>query len=68
MIILVSRTGWWIGRQEQLTIDERELIFRELSRNCSAWLSAKALGRHHSTISREIERNGGEKIYRAVEA
>ncbi|WP_165485239.1 helix-turn-helix domain-containing protein [Protofrankia symbiont of Coriaria ruscifolia] len=51
-----------------MTIDERELIFRELSRNCSAWLSAKALGRHHSTISREIERNGGEKIYRAVEA
>jgi IS30 family transposase len=57
-----------MGRREQLTIEEREVISRELGRNRSARFIAKALGRHHSVISREIERNGGEKVYRAVEA
>jgi IS30 family transposase len=57
-----------MGRREQLTIEERELISRELSKNRSDRFIAKALGRHHSTISREIERNGGRQVYRAVEA
>ncbi|ABD13557.1 Integrase [Frankia casuarinae] len=51
-----------------MTVEDRELISRELSRNRSARFIAKALGRHHSTISREIERNGGESAYRAVDA
>ena len=57
-----------MGRREQLTVEDRELISRELSKNRSARFIAKALGRHHSTISREIERNGGESAYRAVDA
>ncbi|WP_261561665.1 helix-turn-helix domain-containing protein, partial [Frankia tisae] len=55
-----------MGRREKLTIEEREVISRELGKNRSARFIAKALGRHHSVISREIERNGGENVYRAV--
>ncbi len=56
-----------MGLRERLTIEERELISRELSSR-SARFIAKALGRHHSTISREVERNGGGQVFRAVEA
>ncbi|MEX5637959.1 helix-turn-helix domain-containing protein [Parafrankia sp. FMc2] len=59
MIATASRD--WMGRREQLTVEEREVILRELSKNRSARFIAAALGRHHSTISREIERNGGEE-------
>ncbi|MGH3874676.1 MAG: transposase [Pseudonocardiaceae bacterium] len=47
---------------------ERETISRELGRKSSAREIGKVLGRHHSTISREIERNGGVDGYRAVAA
>ncbi|WP_462188034.1 MULTISPECIES: transposase [unclassified Frankia] len=57
-----------MGRREQLTIEEREVISRELGRNQSARIIAKMLGRHHSTLSREIERNGGEEAYWAADA
>ena len=53
-----------------MTAEERETISRELSRDDS--VSARAIGRtldrHHSTISREINRNGGFLEYRAIEA
>ncbi|WP_349816993.1 helix-turn-helix domain-containing protein [Frankia sp. Cppng1_Ct_nod] len=57
-----------MGRREQLSIEERELISRELSRGQSVRQVGKLLGRHHSTISREICRNGGAVDYRAVGA
>jgi IS30 family transposase len=57
-----------MSRHEPLRFEEREIISRELSKDRSARCIAKALGRHHSTIAREIDRNGGAKEYRAVDA
>lgn len=53
---------------EPLRAEEREMISRGLSQKRSARFIAKQLGRHHSTISREIDRNGGRDNYRAVSA
>ncbi len=53
---------------EPLCAQEREVISRELSRGNSARCIGKLLGRHHSTIAREIERNGGATDYRALDA
>jgi len=53
---------------EQLNIEEREIISRELSQHHSARQIGRILGRHHSTISREVDRNGGAAAYRAVDA
>ncbi|MDQ3765012.1 MAG: helix-turn-helix domain-containing protein [Actinomycetota bacterium] len=47
-----------------LCAEERERISRELRRETSARGIAKLLGRHHSTIAREINRNGGAANYR----
>jgi IS30 family transposase len=57
-----------MSRHAPLTVEEREVISRELSRQRSARFIGKMLGRHHSTISREIGRNGGAAEYRAIEA
>ena len=57
-----------MSTREALRIEEREVISRELSRNQSARFIGALLGRHHSAISREIDRNGGRDDYRAVEA
>jgi transposase, IS30 family len=51
-----------------LCAEERETISRELSQEKSARYIAKLLGRHHSTVAREINRNGGAADYRAVPA
>ena len=51
-----------------LCAEERETISRELGRETSARGIAKLLGRHHSTIAREIDRNGGAVHYRAIAA
>jgi IS30 family transposase len=53
---------------ESLCTQERETISRELSRGRSARCIGKQLGRHHSTIANEINRNGGAANYRAVAA
>ncbi|MCA1607208.1 MAG: IS30 family transposase [Acidobacteria bacterium] len=53
---------------EPLCVQERETISRELGRGRSARFIGKVLGRHHSTIAREIERNGGAGGYRAIAA
>jgi IS30 family transposase len=53
---------------EPLCAQEREIISRELSQDKSARFIGKLLGRHHSTILREIERNGGAAEYRAIAA
>jgi IS30 family transposase len=57
-----------MGKREPLTFEDREIVSRELSQERSARFVAFILGRHHSVISREIDRNGGEVAYRAVEA
>ena len=57
-----------MGLRERLTVEDREVISRELSQERSARYIAAVLGRHHSGISREIERNGGAAAYRAVDA
>jgi IS30 family transposase len=57
-----------MGRRELLRFEEREIISRELSQGRKPRHIAKVLGRHHSTIYDEIERNGGESHYRAVDA
>ncbi len=49
-----------------LNAEERELISRELAKKISHRSIAKAFGRHHSVISREIQRNGGDGHYRAM--
>ncbi|MBV9160727.1 MAG: helix-turn-helix domain-containing protein [Pseudonocardiales bacterium] len=55
-------------KNASLTVEERELISRELAKKSSHRSIAKVLGRHHSVISREIHRNGGDDHYRAVVA
>lgn len=51
-----------------LIAEERELISRELAKKRSHRSIAKVLGRHHSVISHEIHRNGGDDHYRATAA
>jgi DNA-binding CsgD family transcriptional regulator len=51
-----------------LTLREREEISRGTVGSLSLRNIAKELGRSPSTISREINRNGGLKAYRASEA
>jgi IS30 family transposase len=55
-------------RSTSLSIEEREEISRSLAKNCSIRSIALQLGRNTSTISREINRNGGAAKYRAMEA
>jgi IS30 family transposase len=59
---------WRDRRGSQLTFEERE----EISRGCSAGLSVTAIavlvGKHKSTVSREVRANGGRDVYRAVPA
>jgi len=57
-----------VSRSEPLRFDEREVISRELARGRSARDIGRTLGRHHSAISGEIARNGGENDYRATGA
>src|SRR5215471_1188386 len=59
-----------MSRHEPLTIEDRETISRELSRSPAPSVRAigRVLGRHHSIVAREIGRNGGREVYRAVEA
>ncbi len=57
-----------MGSREALRVEEREVISRELSRDRSARFIGALLGRHHSAVAREIDRNGGRDGYRAIEA
>ena len=59
----------WPGRsREHLSLDDREEISRGLSSNQSFALIARRLGRPTSTVSREVNRNGGRCDYRATSA
>ena len=51
-----------------LTLSEREEISRGIAANLSLRSIAAQLGRSPSTISREVERNGGSDFYRAERA
>jgi IS30 family transposase len=51
-----------------LTLEEREEISRGIARGHSARVIARALGRSHTTIAREINRCGGRRAYRAYAA
>lgn len=55
-------------RSGALTREEREETSRCLGRNMKLREIARRLGRHASTISREVERNGGRHRYRAMAA
>jgi IS30 family transposase len=48
-----------------LSLQEREEISRGIARGHSARAIARALGRSHTTITREINRCGGQRRYRA---
>lgn len=52
------------ARPDALTFDERCEIYFGIGRQQSGREIARALGRHPSTISREISRNGGRQRYR----
>jgi IS30 family transposase len=54
--------------QDRLTPAQREEISRGISAQLSARCIAQLIGKHHSTVSREILRNGGPGAYRACEA
>src|ERR1051325_6822887 len=51
-----------------LGVEEREGLSRGLARGESCRAMAHRLGRAHSTLSREVHRNGGRQSYRATEA
>ena len=52
--------------KDKLSLSEREEISRWLSMRCSLRSIARHLGRSASTISREVQRNGGADRYRAA--
>ena len=54
--------------KQSLSLSEREEISRGLAGGLSFRAIAHNLNRSPSTISREIDRNGGEKAYRATGA
>jgi len=54
--------------QRALSLSEREEILRALAVGTSIRTIATRLGRAPSTISREINRNGGRGCYRASQA
>ncbi len=51
-----------------LRLEEREEISRGIAAGCSIRRIAANLGRAASTVSREVQRNGGNGAYRASEA
>lgn len=53
---------------DRLTLAQREEISRGISAGQSARCIARCMGKHHSTVSREIRRNDGRAVYRAATA
>ena len=51
-----------------LSVCEREEISRGVARGDSCRKIAVGVGRSHTTVSRELARNGGRKVYRAQNA
>jgi IS30 family transposase len=70
---IIAETGGIRSAQRRrsrraLTLQEREEISRGVAVGCSLRSIAAKLGRDPSTVSREIQRNGGRQRYRASEA
>jgi IS30 family transposase len=59
-----ARPVEWVPRRGALSIEEREEILRGLSRGDTLRTIACQLGRHTSTVSREVKANGGRAAYR----
>jgi IS30 family transposase len=59
-----ARPVEWVPRRGALSIEEREEILRGLSRGDTLRTIARQLGRHPSTVSREVNANGGRAAYR----
>lgn len=56
-------------KHKRLQVDERESIALLLTKGCSYRIIGKELGRHHSTIIREVHRSSGSRdAYRALKA
>ena len=55
-------------RPQALSLEDREEISRGIVANLSIRVIATQLDRSPSTISREIDRNGGDRHYRAAQA
>jgi len=55
-------------RADHLTLVEREEISRGIATGLSARVIARRIDRPSSTVSREIARNGGRDVYRALVA
>jgi IS30 family transposase len=55
-----------VRRANALSVREREEISRGVAAGCSIRWIASALNRSPSTISRELNRNGGRRVYRAA--
>jgi IS30 family transposase len=59
----------WPGRsRKHLSLEDREEISRGLALEQSLSVIARGLGRPTSTVSREVQRNGGRLHYRAARA
>ena len=62
--------GVWPRRRTRaprcLRLEEREEISRGIARGESARTIGARIGRHHTTVSREIRRSGGRRRYRAA--
>lgn len=57
-----------VRNRRHLTLREREEISRGIAAGLSCRAIAARLGRHHTSVSREIARHGGLGAYRAVAA
>jgi transposase, IS30 family len=65
--VLVARRRVWHSRF-RLSFEDRERISRGVAAGESDSEIARALGRHRSTVGREIARAGGRRRYRALAA
>jgi len=68
-----SRRGWvdlacWQRSPTRVSIHEREEISRGLKAGESYAEIGRCIGRHRSTVLREVELNGGRRHYRALAA
>lgn len=59
-----------MGKGTALRLEEREIISRELAKDGSVRMRflGQLLGRDHSAVAKEINRNGGRDAYRAAAA
>ena len=64
----VYRAEWWVPSPSRLSLEERIEIKLGLERRESCAAIGRRLGRACSTITREIDQNGGRRRYRPMAA